>query len=86
MLEVIEEGMFPTSVMFHLVPPQKAGMPCDMELNLFGEKLNRTLRLQKSGSATAEVSLSWWAERRMTWREEIVNLALQQFATIPDGL
>jgi hypothetical protein len=85
LFEVIEEGMFPTSVMFHLEPPRRVGDPCDLEINLFGEKLNCALRLQKSGSAVVDVNSTWWGERWMTWREEIIDLALQQFATIPGG-
>jgi hypothetical protein len=85
LLEVIEEGMLPTSVMFHLEPPRRVGDPCDLELNLFGEKLNCALRLQKSDSAVVDVNSNWWGERWMTWREEIIELALQQFATVPNA-
>jgi hypothetical protein len=84
-IEVIEGGALPTSVTFHLEPPRKAGATCDLELGLIGEDLNRALRLQKSGSAVVEVNSDWWGTRYMTWREEIIDLALQQFATIPVG-
>lgn len=83
MHDVIEDGKLPTSIIFHIEPLGKLGTPCELKLGLIGEELNRALRLQKSGTAVVEVGPNWWVQRATTWQEEIIDLALMQFATIP---
>jgi hypothetical protein len=78
-MEVTDRGMHPTSIIFHLEPLGSVGTPCDLRRNLFGEDLNRALRLQKSGSTIVEVRYDWWKQHCMTWREKVIDLALQKF-------
>jgi hypothetical protein len=80
-VEMKEGGRFPTSITFHLVPPASLGRPCDLQLNLFGEDLNRAVRFQqKSDPSVVEIGLDWWVRHCKTWREDIIDLALQPFA------
>jgi hypothetical protein len=78
--EVLERGMLPTSITFHLDPLGDVGTPSELQRNLIGEDLDRAIRLQKSGSAIVEVSSDWWVQHSRNWREEIIGLALQQIA------
>ena len=86
-IEVIEERKLPTSITFHLEPLGNTGTPCDLQFGLIGENLNRALRLKNSGSTIVKVSSDWWRQHGTTgtWQEKVIDLALQQFATIPDG-
>ena len=83
-IEVIE-GRTPALITFHLEPLGNLGTPCDFEVGLIGENLNRAIRLKNSGSATVEVGTGWWIQHSVKWREEVIDLALQQFETIPGG-
>jgi hypothetical protein len=80
--EVLERGMLPTSITFHLDPLGDVGTPSELQRNLIGEDLDRAIRLQKSGSAIVEVSSNWWVQHSRNWREEIIGLALQQLQKI----
>jgi hypothetical protein len=82
-IEVIKEGKTPTSITFHLEPLGNMGTTCNLQLGLIGENLTRALRLQKSGSTIVEVGTDSWRRQCTTWREKVIDLALQQFATIP---
>ena len=82
-IEVIEEGKVPTEITFRLEPPDDLGVPCEVQLGLIGEDLNRALALQKCGSATVTVEPRWWVEHSKTWRLEVIEMALQKFPTIP---
>jgi hypothetical protein len=83
--EVIE-GKLPTSITLPLEPLGNLGTPCELQLGLIGENLNRAIRLQKAGSAIVEVPSDWWGQHRVTWQEEVIDLAPEQFTTIPSGL
>jgi hypothetical protein len=76
---------FPTSITFQVEPGGGVGTPGELEIELFGENLHRAIRLQKLGSAIVEVSPSWWIQHCKTCREDLIDLALQQFATVAGG-
>jgi len=84
--EVIAGGKFPTSITFYLEPPARIAKACNHEVNLFGEDLNRAVRLgQKPEPSTVEVDQRWWAQHCATWRKDVIDLALEQFRTFPLG-
>lgn len=76
-IEVLERGMLPTSITFHLDPLGDVGTPSELQRNLIGEDLDRAIRLQNSGSAIVEVSSDRWVQHSRDWREGIVEFALQ---------
>jgi hypothetical protein len=84
------KGTFPTSITFHLQPPGRLGLRCDdVPFDLFGEGLNRAVRLQQSSEpCVVEVGPDWWVQHCKTWEKDIVDLALQRFAfaKIPGGI
>jgi hypothetical protein len=82
-IEVIEEGKVPTEITFRLEPPDDFGAPCEVQLGLIGENLNRALAFKESGPATVTVEPRWWVEHSKTWQLEVIEMALQKFPTIP---
>jgi hypothetical protein len=80
---------FPTSITFHLEPPEGLGCPCDHTRNLFGEDLNRAVRLQQNPDpSVVKVAPEWWVRHCNNWQEDIIDLALQPFAfaKVPSGI
>jgi hypothetical protein len=84
MLDVMVAGKTPTNCPFSVIPLEHwDSSPYKTERGLVGEDLNRAIRLQSNGPTFVEVSTDWIGSHSTTWRDEIIDLALQQFATPP---
>lgn len=83
MLDVMVAEKTPSTCPFSVIPLEHWGSPYKTERGLVGEVLNRAIRLQGNGPTIVEVSMDWIGNHSTTWRDEIIDLALQQFATPP---
>lgn len=74
-------GKFPTTIWFAVSPPERLGRLYTVKRALAGEDLSRAIRLYYQGPTTVGVSLQWMGTHWLTWRIEIVDMALKGFAT-----
>jgi hypothetical protein len=81
----VSEGKTPMGYTFRVTPPESLGAPYRVERDWFDtEGVNRADRFHRAGHTTiVEVPMEWIGEHSHTWRDQIIDLALQQFATPP---
>jgi hypothetical protein len=74
-----------TSAKFIVEQLDGSGMPHEIRLDLFGENLNRAVRLSRSGSTIVKPEFKQQTRHDFSWLEYLVDMALNQFATVPLG-
>jgi hypothetical protein len=82
----VSAGRTPTTFPFSVIPPKQFGSAYNVERDFLGEMLNRAIRLEQNGPTVVEVSMEWIGKRSTIWRDEIVDLALEPFATPSLGI
>jgi hypothetical protein len=85
----VTSGMSGTTYRFRVIPLTSVGEACFMQREFPIKKasdvelLNQAERLHRAGSAVVDVSTEWLAQHATTWRERVIDLALEQYATRP---
>jgi hypothetical protein len=68
----------------HVEAPEGSGLESGTtEHDFSGERLKQALELHQAGSAFVEVTGEWLEKHSNTWREAIIDSALNQFAAPP---
>lgn len=79
--EVINRHQTPTGITFTITPLDGIASSQTIQRDsLDAVFLNQASHLKRAGSVNVSVSADWIAQRRGTWREDIIDLALKQTA------
>ena len=87
-LHTDHEAMHPERALvgcrIHVEVPEGSGLESTTtEHDYSGERLKQALELHQAGSASVEVTSEWLEKHSGTWREAIIDSALNQFAAPP---
>ena len=80
----VTAGKTPTGFRIRVNPPPDLGDPYTVERDyLDTELLNRAVRLYDNGPTIMTVHKEWLGRHLQTWRDDVIALALERFATLP---
>jgi len=81
-IQDVTAGKSPTGFMIRVKLPEGWGPPYIVERDFFDtESLNRAMPLYKNGPTVVTVPEESLTKHTQTWRDEVISVALEQFAT-----
>lgn len=77
--EISDGEVFPTEVTFYIHPAAPFLRPCSVRRNeLDPTFLTRACNLHRYGTITVTITEEWFSHHLSTWREGLIEMALQQ--------
>ena len=78
---VIGQGRMPTTVRFAVRSMSGEALTFYIDIDLFGEELNRAERLHRNGPVIVGITSQWFGQNGAHWEQEVLTMALERFAT-----